>query len=222
LVVGAALSETRTLDYLDMRRTYIGPGVARAIADALELGTSKLAALDLGDNVLGDTGAVAIAHALRVNKTLTTLRLDRNSIHDVGGAAIADALADSPECRITELRLEGNSLSDAVMFPLLLAQGRTHRMETLRLDPQHALGAPATMAMRSHALRLATERRSTAVRQFLAFMGAYVPGRTLRPTRGSPAAQRLVFADGDHAVSWRVLAHLIRAASEMTPDVDEA
>jgi hypothetical protein len=95
-------------------------------------------------------------------------------------------------------------------------------METLRLDPQHALGAPATMAMRSHALRLATERRSTAVRQFLAFMGAYVPGRTLRPTRGSPAAQRLVFADGDHAVSWRVLAHLIRAASEMTPDVDEA
>ncbi|KJE92764.1 TKL/IRAK protein kinase [Capsaspora owczarzaki ATCC 30864] len=64
---------------------------ARAIAEALKLNTT-LTTLVLSENQIGDAGAQSIAEALKVNTTLTELRLEFNQIGDAGAQAIAEAL----------------------------------------------------------------------------------------------------------------------------------
>ena len=56
---------------------------ARAIATALAL-NNTLTSIDLGDNDIGDQGGIAIAKALEENSTLISINLSHNEIGDEG------------------------------------------------------------------------------------------------------------------------------------------
>ena len=68
-----------------------------------------LTKLDLvGDNI-GDSGAQALAEALKVNQSITSLALENNNIGDSGAQALAEALKDNQA--ITWLSLWDNNIS---------------------------------------------------------------------------------------------------------------
>jgi Ran GTPase-activating protein (RanGAP) involved in mRNA processing and transport len=71
------------------------PEGALAIAEALKL-NSSLTTLDLGYNEIGIEGAFAIAEGLKVNSSLSTLHLHGNDVGKEGASAIAEALKVHP------------------------------------------------------------------------------------------------------------------------------
>lgn len=78
-------------DYHDVQLELIGVSGASALARALRTNCS-LTYLNLGDNAIGDSGAAAIANALKSNRNLTHLYLTKNNIGDRGVEALAKAL----------------------------------------------------------------------------------------------------------------------------------
>ena len=64
--------------------------------------------MDLRDTNLGDVEAVALAEALKMNRTIRTLFLGNNSISDTGAGALAEALRVNKT--LTELHLRGNRI----------------------------------------------------------------------------------------------------------------
>ena len=91
-------------------RHQIGDAGAAALAEALKVNKS-LTTLDFSQNSIGDAGAAAIAEALNMNKSLTTLYISRNSIGDAGAAAIAEALKVNKS--LTTLNVSYNRIGDA-------------------------------------------------------------------------------------------------------------
>ncbi|KAL9988296.1 hypothetical protein ACROYT_G002727 [Oculina patagonica] len=108
------LQSNNVLEYLDLSINWIGDQGAVALADVLE-SNRTLTYLDVGifaenmegvpyiwrpssdfDDVdserIGETGALAIAHALRSNCSLTYLDLGGNTINDSAAAALGQAL----------------------------------------------------------------------------------------------------------------------------------
>jgi hypothetical protein len=69
----------------------IGAKGAAALADALKV-NKTLSSLNLRQNSIGAKGAAALADALKVNKTLSRLNLPQNSIGPEGTVALANAL----------------------------------------------------------------------------------------------------------------------------------
>ena len=65
----------------------LGVGGARAIAEALRV-NSTVTSLDLGTNRLGEGGG----RALRMNSTVSSLNLSNSSLGEGGGRAIAEIL----------------------------------------------------------------------------------------------------------------------------------
>jgi Leucine Rich repeat len=82
---------------------------SRAIAAALKV-NSSLTFLKLCYNSIDNEGAIAIADALKVNSSLTFLYLDNNSIKQEGAIAIADALKVNSS--LTSLNLSDNLIDD--------------------------------------------------------------------------------------------------------------
>jgi Ran GTPase-activating protein (RanGAP) involved in mRNA processing and transport len=72
-----------SLSYLDLQGNLIGESGAEALADALRF-NKVLRALDIGYNSIGDAGATAMASALRENQTLVRLSVRENSIQAKG------------------------------------------------------------------------------------------------------------------------------------------
>jgi len=70
-----------------------------------------LTSLALSKNLLGDAGAVALAHALRDHRTLQGLNLSVNAIGDRGALALADTLAGIRCFRRLVLRVRRGSRS---------------------------------------------------------------------------------------------------------------
>merc|ERR1712137_952357 len=79
-----------TLTEVNLRKR-IGADGARALAGALELNTS-VTTLDLWDNNIGADGARALAGALERNTSVTTLHLLMNDIGADGARALAGVL----------------------------------------------------------------------------------------------------------------------------------
>ena len=90
----------------------VGDAGAAAIADALKVNTT-LTTLHLHHNKIGSDGAAALAGALKVNKTLTGFAFELNFIGDAGGVALADALEFNTSLK--RLRLQANGIEDAGM-----------------------------------------------------------------------------------------------------------
>ena len=132
---GPGLACNATLTYLDLSQPFLACGIARslpfqdggmigesgasALARALRTNCS-LTNLDLGCNAIGETGAVAIGEALQSNCSLTHLYLSNNQIGDRGADALAKALRS--EDTFTQLNpLEQSSINDSGVAELHFA-----------------------------------------------------------------------------------------------------
>ena len=89
---------------------------------ALRVNTS-LTSLHLGKNSIGDKGASSLSEALRVNTSLTTLNLSCNSIGDEGASSLSEALRVNTS--LTSLDLSCNSIG---------AERASSLSETLRVN----------------------------------------------------------------------------------------
>ncbi|KAG0099262.1 hypothetical protein BGZ93_008395 [Podila epicladia] len=96
-----------TLAALDLGDNSIGDNGAQALAGALKT-NSTLTTLDLYNNSIGDYGAFSLSEALKTNSTLTTLVLSNNWIGPNGTGALAEALKTNST--LTILNLEWNSI----------------------------------------------------------------------------------------------------------------
>lgn len=94
---GPGLASNATLTYLDLSQQYFTWGIARGM-DMLK------------NEIIGESGASALARALRTNCSLTYLNLGYNAIGETGAAAIGEALQSN--CNLTHLYLTKNKIGD--------------------------------------------------------------------------------------------------------------
>lgn len=66
--------------------------------------------LDIGNNPIGDVGAIAFSNILKNNNNLVQLNLSGNEISDDGAAAIAQSLTDNS--KLTHMGLYNNKITD--------------------------------------------------------------------------------------------------------------
>lgn len=94
---GPGLASNATLTYLDLSQQYVTCGVVRLRSF-------------LDNGIIGESGASALARALRSNCSLTYLNLGYNAIGETGAAAIGEALQSN--CNLTHLYLTKNKIGD--------------------------------------------------------------------------------------------------------------
>ena len=126
-----------------VRNELIGPSGASALARGLGVNCS-LAFLDLQDNAIGNAGAAAIAEALQLNCTLTQLNLLANEIGDSGAEALGRAL--KLNSTLTHLNITCNEISDlgaVAIAQALQSSGIQLTCLNLGYNNIHSLGATA-------------------------------------------------------------------------------
>jgi hypothetical protein len=87
----------------------LGIDGVKALADALKV-NSTITSIDLSYNNVGDDGAKALADVLKVNSTTTSIDLSYNNVDVAGAKALADAL--KVNSAITTIDLTYNSVGD--------------------------------------------------------------------------------------------------------------
>jgi hypothetical protein len=85
----------------------LGIDGAKALADALKV-NSTITSINLSNNNVGVDGAKALAAALKVNSTITSINLSNNNVGVDGAKALADALKDNST--ITSISLSYNNV----------------------------------------------------------------------------------------------------------------
>jgi len=104
----------------------LGEGGGRALAEALRLNTT-VTSLNLGWNRLREIGGRALAEALRLSCTLASLDLSDNGLGEGGGRALAEALRFNTP--LTSLNLSVNDLGEGggwVLAEALRCLGNNH------------------------------------------------------------------------------------------------
>ena len=86
------LLENTTLKVLDLNANEIGPQGMSAIGKYLKQESCSLESMHMGNNRAGDLGGKAIAQALAINKSLIHIDLTYNSINDDGLSRLAESL----------------------------------------------------------------------------------------------------------------------------------
>ena len=89
----------------------------------------RLSRIDLGDNMIGDEGAIAICAALENNESVKRLVLKGNQLTDDGVKGIVDALMNNRHLR--DLDLHDNEITPKGAEHLRRLVQRTHHLETL-------------------------------------------------------------------------------------------
>lgn len=115
--VAAVLAHSASLLHLELDTCGVtDAGATRLAMGLVEIGDGgALLTLDLGGNVIGDSGATALAGALRANHVLRKLELGGNHIGDAGAKALAGSLTSHNQ-GLTHLGLSYNSrISAATM-----------------------------------------------------------------------------------------------------------
>ncbi|CAF1479468.1 unnamed protein product [Didymodactylos carnosus] len=97
------------VDVLDLSGKLASKEDTMAIAEALKI-NKTLTYLWIHENNISDQGAMAIAEALKINETLTKLWAYKNNISDQGAMAIAEALKINET--LTKLWAYKNNISD--------------------------------------------------------------------------------------------------------------
>lgn len=140
---------TLTVDgRLDLCKQVVGPDGIRPLLGAM-CHSDRVRRLLLGNNIIGDGGAAAIAEFLRArsDSPLDCWYIAGNHIGPAGIAHVCDALAD--DTRVTSLWLKRNPLKPAGMRPIAGLLRRNRTLEVLDLvncgllddGLQHLLGA---------------------------------------------------------------------------------
>ena len=88
------------------RGTYTAQGI-QAIADALKL-KGSLTSLNLYDNRIGKEGAKALAAGLAASASLTKILVSDNMLGDEGTTILCNALRESKVAKVHELDLQNN------------------------------------------------------------------------------------------------------------------
>lgn len=111
-LAGGLQSSAPSLEVLELGGNEISAAAAPALALCLSRKTG-LRRLALGENELGDRGAVAICGSLSAAFTaLEELDLNTNEIGRVGAVAAAAAVKDKPRMKAVGLNLNGNRISE--------------------------------------------------------------------------------------------------------------
>jgi Leucine-rich repeat (LRR) protein len=103
------LAKNQTLKSLDMGGNLICDSGAVAIASSLRI-NNILTKLELNGNSVGSVGAVALAEMLTVNTSLVELALGKNRIGNEGVISLASALESNTA--LARLDLHGNTFND--------------------------------------------------------------------------------------------------------------
>jgi Ran GTPase-activating protein (RanGAP) involved in mRNA processing and transport len=168
---------------LKIRNCCIGDAGIAAIAAALRV-ESTLTSLDMSSNQFGDTAAATLAAAVATNRTLTSLDLLGVALTDASATAFAAALEENVTLR--NLCLHSVRITPAGVSALVAALRRAPQMEILTL---HRYPYSVKVALAHCAVN----------RKLLAFVAA---------GRKTPAG-RLLRRDGDNAVMHRVAWFLV-------------
>jgi Ran GTPase-activating protein (RanGAP) involved in mRNA processing and transport len=107
-----------------------------AMADALKV-NSSLTSLNLQTNSIHNEGAIAISAALKVNFSLISLNLHDNSIQLQGVIAITDALQENTS--LTSLDLSQNGIGFHGLISI--AKALTYNPTLLDLNGKYKLGS---------------------------------------------------------------------------------
>ena len=87
---------------LDLKGRFLGPNEIRILVALLKQ-QDNIKELYLGNNCLGDDGAIALVEYLKDNKTLQVLNLQNVGIGDVGITALSKAFADNSSLEYLDL-----------------------------------------------------------------------------------------------------------------------
>ncbi|XP_068699918.1 protein NLRC3-like isoform X2 [Montipora foliosa] len=131
----------KSLDLTEIRTYFESRTRIAALFQALAVNTS-LTTLRLDDNSIGDEGATSLSQVLAVNTSLTTLKLSGNSIGDAGATSLSQALAVNTS--LTTLKLFGNSIGEAGATSLSQALAVNTSLTTLKLSGNSIGDAGAT------------------------------------------------------------------------------
>ena len=87
----------------------LGKAITTSLAEAVKVNMT-LTTLKLNFNDMGDNGAISLASGIKVNRTLTVLELMNNSIGDAGVTSIAEAIKINKS--LTDLKVGFNDIGD--------------------------------------------------------------------------------------------------------------
>jgi Ran GTPase-activating protein (RanGAP) involved in mRNA processing and transport len=130
LICEALGKKNRTLVEIGLGHNSIFDSGASALAAALRE-NSTLQGLDLTNNYITDGGVAILADSLKINKSLARLSLRRNRFGNDGAVAMADALASNTS--LVKLNLCVNSIDDVGGTTILRALQK-HNDTLLELD----------------------------------------------------------------------------------------
>ena len=117
--------------------TYTAEGIT-AIAEALKV-TASVTSVDLSNNQLGPMGAKALVDGGAFNASVTECKLDGNYLGVEGWTIVFNTLRDSPASKITTWGLAGEHLGPEIAKPLAEYISVTASLTSLSLG-QNELG----------------------------------------------------------------------------------
>lgn len=148
------------LSHLQLNNNHIGPEGAKVIAKLLCADSCIIHTMDISWNKVGTEGAVPIAHAIQVNRSVTRLDLSACSIDDQGGQALAHSLIDNTCMEI--LLLAQNQIKGGSCFVFSKTCATHPRMTRLDLssNPVGEAGARSVYRQIMRGLRCFVQMRS--------------------------------------------------------------
>ncbi|XP_067916072.1 NACHT, LRR and PYD domains-containing protein 12-like isoform X4 [Heterodontus francisci] len=117
---------------LRLNSNNLGDSGVKLLSAALRNPDCKIQKLDLGANNLTDSCIEDLASALSTNRSLTALDLSDNNLGDSGVKLRSEALRN-PDCKIQELWLGGNNLTDSCIEDLVSALSTNQSLTDLNL-----------------------------------------------------------------------------------------
>jgi len=135
LVIAQALKHNAHLRELHLNNNEIGNKGLIALCDALSCACCALESLDVSGNIgISDEGAIALATALRTNKSLQYCNLSANSISSAGAINLGFLISSGKNTVLTKLDLSSNLISDKGIIALALAVAKNTHFSSLRLQ----------------------------------------------------------------------------------------
>lgn len=153
-LVGALGTRRALVQALNLSHNHVGTGGAQVLAAWLREQNENslnhqyhLTTLCLGNNGIGNEGALAFCTVLQTCRNLKVLHLNENSIDAVGASAISRGLS-SENCGLETLDLRGNNIGDSGAESLGNALKHNTSLKTLCLSMNH-IGGPGLQAIAS-------------------------------------------------------------------------
>ncbi|XP_078062596.1 NACHT, LRR and PYD domains-containing protein 3-like [Mustelus asterias] len=131
--LASALSTNRSLIDLNLSLNKLGDSGVKLLSAALRNPECKIQKLNLYGNDLSDSCAEDLASALSTNRSLIDLNLGDNKLGDSGVKLLSVALRN-PDCKIQQLHLRHNALTDSCAEDLASALCTKQSLRILHLE----------------------------------------------------------------------------------------